>query len=110
MTTENDYLNPYDRVEVGVWPAAVPEDGEHEDTIVVQIDTSVDTGRLRVNVNDGTIWDGDPEKVDSPEVKLLVQTFRRLERLEAAAIQLGYDLGSLRGDLATRARELGLKL
>lgn len=30
--------------------------------IVVQIDTGMDTGRLRVNVNDGEIFDRDPEE------------------------------------------------
>jgi hypothetical protein len=27
---------------------------------VVQIDTNEDTGRIRVNINDAPVWDGDP--------------------------------------------------
>lgn len=49
-------------LEVGVWPAHpdMAADGG-PDAIVVQIDTGVGTGRLRVNVNDAAVWDGNPE-------------------------------------------------
>lgn len=30
--------------------------------LVVQIDTEQDTGRVRVDLNDSAIWDGDPEE------------------------------------------------
>lgn len=33
--------------------------------LVVDVDTVPDTGRVRVNLNDGTIWTGDPEVGDS---------------------------------------------
>lgn len=35
-----------------------PDDG----VLVVQIDTELDTGRVRVNVNDSAIFDRDPEE------------------------------------------------
>jgi len=52
---------------VGIWPAHpdLAEDGVPE-AIVVQIDTGEKTGRLRVNINDGPIWDGDPEQDGQP--------------------------------------------
>lgn len=42
-------------IEVHVYRS--PIDG----ALVVQIDTTEDTGRVRVNINDGRLWDGDPE-------------------------------------------------
>ena len=52
---------------VDIWPAHpdLAEDGVPE-AIVVQIDTGEKTGRLRVNINDGPIWDGDPEQDEQP--------------------------------------------
>lgn len=48
-------------LEVGIWPAdPFGHDGDL-DNIVVQIDTGPLTKKLRVNVNDATIWDADPE-------------------------------------------------
>ena len=41
-------------VELSAWYG---EDGE----LVVQVDTQVDTGRVRVNLNEGVLFDGDPE-------------------------------------------------
>jgi len=99
-----------ERVTVSVWPAHVPYDGEHEDTIVVQVDTSVDTGRLRVNVNDGTIWDGDPEKVDSPEVQQLKQTYTELRALRRAIDTAMNMADAMQDRVLTRARELDVKL
>lgn len=32
---------------------------------VIQVDTNPGSGRLRVNLNDGTLWDGDPD-TDGP--------------------------------------------
>lgn len=49
-------------LEVGIWPAhpdMAADGGPH--AIVVQIDTGESTGRLRVNINDATVWDGDPQ-------------------------------------------------
>lgn len=34
--------------------------------LVVQVDTTGDTGDLRVNLNDGMLWDGNPEYNHSP--------------------------------------------
>jgi hypothetical protein len=34
---------------------------DDDGALVVQIDTSANAGRVRVNINDGAIWDGDPE-------------------------------------------------
>jgi hypothetical protein len=33
--------------------------------LVVQVDTTGDTGRVRINLNDGAVWDGDPEQEQS---------------------------------------------
>lgn len=33
----------------------------HDGAIVVHIDTAIDARHLRVNVNDGVVFDGDPE-------------------------------------------------
>lgn len=38
------------------------EQEEDADYKVVQIDTEPDVGRIRVYVNDGLVYDGDPEK------------------------------------------------
>lgn len=52
---------------VAVWPAhpdmrvaGTPE------AIVVQIDTGAATGRIRVNLNDAPIWDGNPDTDSVP--------------------------------------------
>lgn len=37
-----------------------------DDTPVVQIDTHRGHGRLRINLNDGVVWDGDPETDERP--------------------------------------------
>lgn len=47
-------------VEVGLWPA------DDDEAIVVQVDTGEWTKRLRVNVNDAPVWDGDPERDATP--------------------------------------------
>lgn len=54
-------------LEVGVWPAHpdMAADGG-PDAIVVQIDTGELTKRLRINVNDAPVWDGDPETDRQP--------------------------------------------
>ena len=106
MTEQNTIT--HERVEVGVWPA----DPEHDDdnTVVVQVDTGLNTGNIRVNLNDAVIFDGDPEKTGTPEVTQVVTAFQRVDRLEAAAMQLALDLGVLRSDLSARARELGVRL
>lgn len=81
------------------------------DEVIVQIDTGDRTGHLRVMLNEAVLFDADPEdRGVTPEQKLLVRTFHRVELLEAGAMQLAIDLGALRSDLAARARELGLNL
>lgn len=80
------------------------------DEVIVQIDTGDRTGHLRVMLNEATLFDAVPGVSDTPEVEVIVSTFRRVELLEAAAMQLAIDFGVLRSDLAGRARELGLKL
>lgn len=32
-----------------------------EDVTLIMLDTSASTGRIRIEMNDGVIWDGDPE-------------------------------------------------
>lgn len=49
-----------DPVAVEVWPSAIDE------ATVVQVDTSEGVGRLRINVNDGAVYDGAPESDDPP--------------------------------------------
>lgn len=46
-------LHAYDWIE--------QEDGEVQSALIVQIDTADDIGRVRVYINDGRIYDGDPE-------------------------------------------------
>ena len=46
-------------VAVNVWVG-------HDGTTVVQVDTNSDTGRIRINLNDGILWDGNPDTDDSP--------------------------------------------
>lgn len=53
--------------EIGAYdytPDGVPAHPDYEDDgyKVVQIDTAMDVGRIRVYVNDGVVYDGDPEK------------------------------------------------
>lgn len=87
-------------------------DSRLDDAVVVQIDTGERTKRLRVYVNEGVVFDRDPETgaLHSEEEELVVTTFREVERLEAAAHQLSIDLGEVRAKLAHRARHLGIKL
>ncbi len=56
-------------------PATAPEDGGIavcdfasllDDAHVVQIDTAATTGRVRVFINDGAVYDGDPETDEPP--------------------------------------------
>lgn len=44
-----------DGIEVQLWNA------EHDGVRVVQIDTATGSGRIRINLNDAPIWDGDPD-------------------------------------------------
>jgi hypothetical protein len=62
-TLQNDERD----LEVGVWSAHpdMAADGGPE-AIVVQIDTGDATGRLRVNINDAAVWDGDPRTDQQP--------------------------------------------
>lgn len=71
--TENLVLGgPDDRTHgvVGVYPATddkAPPVAEvtifrgTDGALVVQVDTLVDTGHVRINLNDNTVYDGDPE-------------------------------------------------
>lgn len=38
----------------------------HDGVTVVQIDTTQNPGRLRINFNDGVLWDGDPNTDEPP--------------------------------------------
>lgn len=50
-----------------VTPDVVVDTWFGEDNVpVVQIDTECGHGRLRINLNDGIVWDGDPETDDRP--------------------------------------------
>jgi hypothetical protein len=42
----------------------------HDGVTVVQIDTPADAGRVRINLNDGPIYDGDPDTDDAPGSEL----------------------------------------
>ncbi|WP_394941158.1 hypothetical protein [Psychromicrobium sp. YIM B11713] len=54
-------------LEVGIWTAHpdMAADGGPE-AIVVQIDTDHSTNRLRINVNDAPVWDGNPQTDEAP--------------------------------------------
>lgn len=52
-------LLPPAEVQVGVWTSDL--DG----VTVVQIDTGA-SGRLRINLNDADVWDGDPDADEQP--------------------------------------------
>lgn len=54
--------DPADRVEPGVCGYVSDYDGAH----VVEIDTTEATGRVRVVINDGTVYDGDPNTDHPP--------------------------------------------
>ncbi len=54
-------------VEVGIWRAHADMGVEGQPVaVVVQIDTGERTGRVRVNLNEAPIWDGDPMNDDAP--------------------------------------------
>lgn len=38
----------------------------HDGVTVVQIDVPPGVGRVRVNLNEGAIWDGDPDTDEAP--------------------------------------------
>lgn len=65
--THPDHL---DGVTVITWVASGP-DTLNDGARVVQIDTDLDVGRVRVNLNDGVIYDGNPEE-DGYAVQALV--------------------------------------
>lgn len=50
---------PVAGVRVVAWPAQL------DDATVVQVDTTADAGRVRININDGPVYDGHPEE-DAP--------------------------------------------
>lgn len=87
-------------------------DSQHDDAVLVQIDTGDRTKRLRVYVNEGVVFDRDPEAgtPTNEEEHFVVTAFTRISRLEADAKQLSIDLGDIRGDLSRRATQLGIKL
>lgn len=70
-------------VEVNTWF------GE-DDTPVVQIDTHRGHGRLRINLNDGVVWDGDPETDERPgkNAELIEWEQRALAQAETISRQL----------------------
>ena len=72
---------------------------------VAQIDTTEDTGRVRVFLNDGTIYDGHPERDDAPGQ---VCTLRDLDGTEDAADWLtpGHVLNALEVDWLRSLRVL----
>lgn len=55
----NEYCDQ-DMVKIAQWNA------DHDGVHVVQIDTPIGGGRIRVNLNDAPIWDGDPEEDSRP--------------------------------------------
>lgn len=75
-------------VEVGIWPAH--PDFEPPHAIVVQIDTGENTGRIRVNLNDGElpIWDGDPSLVngDNHWLDLIERKYREMRSMESSEV------------------------
>lgn len=42
----------------------------HDGVTVVQVDTPTDVGRVRINLNDGPIFDGDPNNDEAPGAEL----------------------------------------
>lgn len=67
-TEQAERLDHDDRdVSVSVWPAVEESSADDgPEAIVVQIDTGVRTRRLRVNINDAPVWDGDPQTDEHP--------------------------------------------
>lgn len=61
-----------------------------DDTPVVQIDTHRGHGRLRINLNDGVVWDGDPETDERPgkNAELIEWEQRALAQAETISRQL----------------------
>ena len=61
-----------------------------DDTPVVQIDTHRGHGRLRINLNDGVVWDGDPETDERPgkNAELVEWEQRALAQAETISRQL----------------------
>lgn len=49
-----------------------------DNTPVVEIDTQMIEGRLRINLNDAPIWDGDPETDERPGANLLETDVREI--------------------------------
>ena len=49
-----------------------------DNTPVVEIDTQLIEGRLRINLNDAPIWDGDPETDERPGANLLETDVREI--------------------------------
>lgn len=84
-----------DAVEVMVYRS------ELDNAPVVEIDTQVDTGVLRVNLNDGLIWDGDPE-VDDAELQLSldVQDDGGMAKHYLSTTEVAERIGVTRGSLS----------
>lgn len=53
-------------VVVGIWPASPELEDNDPEAVVVQIDTGENTGRIRINLNDAPVWDGDPSTDEQP--------------------------------------------
>lgn len=68
-----------------------------DNTPVVQIDTPLHHGRLRINLNDGVVWDGDPETDERPGAHAEALPTDR---------QLTIHIGGQQGMKATISRQL----
>jgi hypothetical protein len=65
--------------------------GASDDVPVIQIDTELTAGRLRVNLNDGPpLYDGDPEHDDAPGAILTGDAPESAQQIADAVIAGGY--------------------
>jgi hypothetical protein len=67
--------------------------------IVVEVETEAGLGRLRITLNDGTVWDGDPEQTRSDRGVLM-----DIEAARAITHQVGVGKSQAQQDADFRVR------
>lgn len=89
-----------------VTPDVVVDTWFGEDNVpVVQIDTECGHGRLRINLNDGVVWDGDPETDERPGAHAEPEEFSSEAARAADGATISRQLDTIR-DQAARIEEL----
>lgn len=76
-------------LEVQIWPH--DREGNEDGSVVVQIDTGDKTGRLRVYVNDGAVFDANPEEIFG--LPLALSMTEDISQVDAAQVSWFFDLG-----------------